>query len=252
MRVLFALFLSLFIVSCGGYQPVAKYSKTLFAQPVLVKVKIDPEDPSTGVYLQEEITKMAVNRLNLTTTKNVDEAKGYILVNSYTINTTPVTKDDNGNVIRYSINAALEFAVKDKKGFWSKNIVASEYVPVKAKSSVSVAAKQKASKLAIKKALDDFVVAVIKRAQKLGSQEDNNTKKELNQKPNSLDNSVTNTQDNAANTQDSENDSSIEGNSALPDEDTSNKKVITVNNNEGEPIVNLVVTDEEEVPSFGY
>lgn len=251
MRVLFALFLSLFIVSCGGYQPVAKYSKTLFQKPVLVKVKIDPEDPSTGVYLQEEITKMAVNRLNLTTTKNVDEAKGYILVNSYTINTTPVTKDDNGNVIRYSINAALEFAVKDKKGFWSKNIVASEYVPVKAKSSVSVAAKQKASKLAIKKALDDFVVAVIKRAQKLGSQEDNNTKKELNQKPNSLDNSVTNTQDNATNTQDSVNDSSIEGSSAIPNEDTSNKKVITVDNEEGEPIVNLVVSDEE-VPSFGY
>ena len=251
MRVLFALFLSLFIVSCGGYQPVAKYSKTLFQKPVLVKVKIDPEDPSTGVYLQEEITKMAVNRLNLTTTKNVDEAKGYILVNSYTINTTPVTKDDNGNVIRYSINAALEFAVKDKKGFWSKNIVASEYVPVKAKSSVSVAAKQKASKLAIKKALDDFVVAVIKRAQKLGSQEDNNTKKELNQKPNSLDNSVTNTQDNATNTQDSMNDSSIERSSAIPNEDTSNKKVITVDNEEGEPIVNLVVSDEE-VPSFGY
>ncbi len=251
MRVLFALFLSLFIVSCGGYQPVAKYSKTLFAQPVLVKVKIDPEDPSTGVYLQEEITKMAVDRLNLTTTKNVDEAKGYILVNSYTINTTPVTKDDNGNVIRYSINAALEFAVKDKKGFWSKNIVASEYVPVKAKSSVSVAAKQKASKLAIKKALDDFVVAVIKRAQKLGSQEDNNTKKELNQKPNSLDNSVTNTQDNATNTQDSMNDSSIKRSSAIPNEDTSNKKVITVDNEEGEPIVNLVVSDEE-VPSFGY
>ena len=251
MRVLFALFLSLFIVSCGGYQPVAKYSKTLFAQPVLVKVKIDPEDPSTGVYLQEEITKMAVDRLNLTTTKNVDEAKGYILVNSYTINTTPVTKDDNGNVIRYSINAALEFAVKDKKGFWSKNIVASEYVPVKAKSSVSVAAKQKASKLAIKKALDDFVVAVIKRAQKLGSQEDNNTKKELNQKPNSLDNSVTNTQDNATNTQDSVNDLSIEGSSAIPNEDKSNKKVITVDNEEGEPIVNLVVSDEE-VPSFGY
>ena len=111
MRVLFALFLSLFIVSCGGYQPVAKYSKTLFQKPVLVKVKIDPEDPSTGVYLQEEITKMAVNRLNLTTTKNVDEAKGYILVNSYTINTTPVTKDDNGNVIRYSINAALELSL---------------------------------------------------------------------------------------------------------------------------------------------
>ena len=251
MRVLFALFLSLFIVSCGGYQPVAKYSKTLFQKPVLVKVKIDPEDPSTGVYLQEEITKMAVNRLNLTTTKNVDEAKGYILVNSYTINTTPVTKDDNGNVIRYSINAALEFAVKDKKGFWSKNIVASEYVPVKAKSSVSVAAKQKASKLAIKKALDDFVVAVIKRAQKLGSQEDNNTKKELNQKPNSLDNSVTNTQDNATNTQDSVNDSSIERSSAIPNEDTSNKKVITVDNEEGEPIVNLVVSDEE-APSFGY
>ncbi len=251
MRVLYALFLSLFIVSCGGYQPVAKYSKTLFQKPVLVKVKIDPEDPSTGVYLQEEITKMAVNRLNLTTTKNVDEAKGYILVNSYTINTTPVTKDDNGNVIRYSINAALEFAVKDKKGFWSKNIVASEYVPVKAKSSVSVAAKQKASKLAIKKALDDFVVAVIKRAQKLGSQEDNNTKKELNQKPNSLDNSVTNTQDNATNTQDSVNDLSIEGSSAIPNEDKSNKKVITVDNEEGEPIVNLVVSDEE-APSFGY
>jgi len=79
---------------------------------------------------------MAVNRLNLTITKNVDKAKSYILVNSYTINTTPETKDENGNIIRYSINAAIEFAIKDKYGFWSKNIVASEFVSVKAESSV--------------------------------------------------------------------------------------------------------------------
>jgi len=174
MRIVIAFIFSLILIGCGGYQPVVKYSKHIFAEPVFVKVKIDPEDPKTGEYLQDEITKMAINRLNLILTQNVNKAKNYILVNSYTVNTTPVTKDNNGNVIRYSINAAIEFAIKDKYGFWSKNIVASEYVSVKAQSLISATAKDKATKLAIKKALDDFVVAVMQRANKVKSKEKSN------------------------------------------------------------------------------
>lgn len=211
MRVLLAFLFSLVLVGCGGYKPVAQYSKKIFKEPVLVKVKIDPEDPSTGEYLQDEISRMAINRLNLATTKNVDEAKGYILVNNYTINTTPVTKDKNGNVIRYSINAAIEFAVKDKKGFWSKNIVSSEYVGVKAESSVSQVAKDKASKIAIRKALDSFVLAVIKRGQKLEKEEAENNKQT---------NSVEPTLDN------------------LKDSNTSNETSLN------KPLVNLVIVDD--------
>jgi hypothetical protein len=162
-RFWFLILISLFVASCG-YKPVQKYAKNLFENPVLVKVKLDPEDPENGEYLEDEIAKMAINRLNLTLTKNVDNAKGYIIVNNYTINTTPANKDDDGNVIRYSINAAVEFAVKDKYGFWSKNIVANEYVSVKAQSILSSIDKAKAGKLAIKKALDAFVIAVINRA----------------------------------------------------------------------------------------
>jgi len=171
MRLFFVMLVAFFVAGCGGYKPVANYSKSMFEEPVIVKVKIDPEDPSTGEYLQDEIIRMAVNRLNLTITKNVNSAKSYIIVNSYTINTSPITKDDNGNVIRYSINAAIEFAVKDKEGFWSKNIVSSEYVSVKAQSSISEIAKDKATKLAIKKALDDFVLAVMKRGQEISKKE---------------------------------------------------------------------------------
>jgi hypothetical protein len=155
-----------FISACGGYKPIEQYSKAIFNEPVLVKVKIDPEDPASGEYLEDEIAKMATNRLNLKLTNNVHEAKSYIIVNNYTINTTTANKDDKGNVIRYSVNAAVEFAVEDKLGFWSKNIVASEFVSVKAQSLISAQEKEKASKIAIKKAVDDFLVAIIQRTKK--------------------------------------------------------------------------------------
>jgi len=165
MRIGLIFILLFFITSCG-YKPVEKYSVNIFDNPVLVKVKLDPEDPEYGEYLEDEIAKMAINRLNLRLTKNVNEAKSYILVNNYTINTTAANRDKDGNVIRYSVNAAIEFAVKDRYGFWSKNIVANEYVSVKAQSILSSVDKEKAAKLAIKKALDEFVVAVINRANK--------------------------------------------------------------------------------------
>ncbi len=178
MKYLVAVIVAIFVVACGGYKPVPNYAADIFAQPVLTKVKIDPEDPDAGVYLQDELSKMAVNRLNLTLTKNVNKAKGYILVNSYTINTTPTNTDSNGSVIRYSVNAAIEFAVKDKYGFWSKNIVANEYVSVKAQSLISALDKEKASRVAIQKALDAFALAVLKRSREVGknkSELDNNS-----------------------------------------------------------------------------
>ena len=231
MRLLFAFLFSLVLVGCGGYKPVAQYSKNIFAEPVLVKVKIDPEDPSTGEYLQDEVSRMAINRLNLATTKNVDEAKGYILVNNYTINTTPVTKDKNGNVIRYSINAAIEFAVKDKKGFWSKNIVSSEYVGVKAESSVSQVAKDKASKIAIRKALDSFVLAVIKRGQKYAKEDANKPQDKQNESIDSQKDS--NFQDTQIDTtQDSIDNTTI-------DDNNSNSEA-----NEDKPLINLVIVDD--------
>ena len=157
----------LFLISgCGGYKPVEQYSKAIFNEPVLVKVKIDPEDPAAGEYLEDEIAKMATNRLNLKLTNNVHEAKNYIIVNNYTINTTTANKDDKGNVIRYSVNAAVEFAIQDRLGFWSKNIVANEFVSVKAQSLISAQEKEKAGKIAIKKAVDDFLVAIIQRTKK--------------------------------------------------------------------------------------
>jgi len=229
MRLLFAFLFSLVLIGCGGYKPVAQYSKNIFNEPVLVKVKIDPEDPSTGEYLQDEISKMAINRLNLSTTKNVNEAKSYILVNSYTINTTPVTKDNDGNVIRYSINAAIEFAIKDKKGFWSKNIVASEYVNVKAQSSVSQVAKEKATKISIQKALDSFVLAVIKRGQKYS--------KELNNMP----------ADKESKHIENDESNSYNSNSVETQTDNTQDSNIPAKDNVDKPLVNLVVVDEDSL-----
>jgi len=168
MRYLIVLILAFLLGACGGYKPVPNYSNDIFEEPVLVKVKLDPEDPDAGIFLQDEIARMVVNRLNLTLTKDVDAAKSYIVVNSYTINTTPLNYDDNGNVIRYAVNAAIEFAVKDKYGFWSKNIVASEYVSVKAQSLVGTFEKEEAGRVAIKKALDAFILAVMERSRKVG------------------------------------------------------------------------------------
>ncbi len=234
MRLLFAFLFSLVLIGCGGYKPVVQYSKNIFAEPVLVKVKIDPEDPSTGEYLQDEVSRMAINRLNLSTTKNVNKAKGYILVNSYTINTTPATKDDNGNIIRYSINAAIEFAIKDKKGFWSKNIVASEYVAVKAESSVSQVAKDKATKLAIHKALDSFVLAVIQRGQKLEKEDAENGVEATTEQIKPVDN-VDNREDNFYSN----------SNSSTQTDSTQDTNEVTVDDNADKPLVNLVVVDDD-------
>ena len=165
MKFLITFLTAFLLLACGGNKPVAKYAATTFAEPVLVNVKIDPEDVESGEFIQDELTRTVVNRLHLRITKNVDEAKSYILVNIYAINTSPANYDDDGNVIRYSVNAAIKFAMKDKFGFWTKNIVTNQYVSVKAQSLLSQTDKQKAEKLAIKKALDAFVAAVVNRAQ---------------------------------------------------------------------------------------
>ena len=226
MRIFVVMMFSLLLIGCGGYKPVANYSKNIFSEPVIAKVKIDPEDPSIGEYLQDEIIKMSVNRLNLSVTKNVNKAKSYILVNSYTINTTPETKDDDGNIIRYSINTAIEFAIKDKYGFWSKNIVASEFVSVKEESSVSQSAKDKATKLAIKKALDNFIVAVAKRAQEMEKKSSNSSNK-LSDSENSYED------ENIIQEEVPAEDTSL--NIVAEDEDTAAEK----------PLVNIVVSDDE-------
>ena len=162
MKFVFALLTAFILMACGG-KPVAKYASSVFEEPVLVNVKIDPEDVESGEFIQDELMRTVVNRLNLKITKNVDKAKSYILVNIYAVNTSPANYDDDGNVIRYSVNAAIKFAMKDKKGFWTKNIVTNQFVSVKAQSLLSQSDKQKAEKLAIKKALDAFVVAIVNR-----------------------------------------------------------------------------------------
>ena len=201
MRIWLTFLLSFFILSCG-YKPVQKYAHNIFENPVLVKVKLDPEDPEYGEYLEDEIAKMAINRLNLTLTKNVNKAKGYILVNDYTINTTPANKDKDGNVIRYSINAAIEFAVKDKYGFWSKNIVTNEYVSVKAQSVLSQSEKQKATKVAIKKALDEFVAAVINRANQVAKNKTPTINKPLSTNKPQLEQKIENNYETTSNIED--------------------------------------------------
>ena len=192
MKFIYVVLTVFIIAACGG-KPVAQYAKTTFEEPVLVNVKIDPEDVESGEFIQDELTRTVVNRLNLQITKNVDKAKSYILVNIYAVNTSPSNKDDDGNVIRYSVNAAIKFAMKDRIGFWTKNIVRNEYVSVKAQSLLSQTDKQKAEKLAIKKALDAFVVAVIKRA-KEAPKEKLDKKKEGNSILNEND-SIINSQD---------------------------------------------------------
>lgn len=172
MKYIVAILVTVFMAACSGYKPLPQYSSELFKSPVIVKVKLDPEDPASGVYLQDTISQFVTNRLNLAITKDVNKASNYIVVNDYTINTSPANYDKNGNVVRYSVNAAIVFAVKDKKGFWSKNIVANEYVDVAPKAALATNDKDKAAKVAINRALDDFMVAIVKRSQKLQKEEE--------------------------------------------------------------------------------
>ncbi len=167
MKFFYIFLLSLIISACGGYKPVPQMAKSIFEEPVLVKVSLNEKDPQSGRYIEEELIKTVINRLNITVTQNAKIAKNYIVVTIYAVNTSVANKDDDGNVIRYSVNAAIKFAVQDRYGFWFKNIVANEFVSVKAKSVLSENEKAKAEKNAIQKALDDFVVAVANRAQEV-------------------------------------------------------------------------------------
>jgi len=166
MKKYIAIISSFLLIGCSniGYKPIAKYSNKIFNQPIITNVKIDPEDPYTGVYLYDEITNMIKNRLNLKITKNVKEVNNYILVNRYTTTTTPTTSDDNGYTIRYTLNVVIELAIKDKYGFWSKNIIITEHVASEDNLSISQVTKNNAIKLAIKKAINNFLIAIVKRA----------------------------------------------------------------------------------------
>jgi len=188
MKFLFTFLTALILIACGG-KPVAKYASSVFDEPVLVNVKIDPEDVESGEFIQDELTRTVANRLNLKITRNVDLAKSYILVNIYAVNTSPANYDDNGNVIRYSVNAAIKFAMKDKMGFWTKNVVTNQFVSVKAQSLLSQSDKQKAEKQAIKKALDAFVVAVVNRGESYKEKEQSENNKSLDNSNNSFNSS---------------------------------------------------------------
>ncbi len=166
MKLFYVILISFLINACGsnGYEPVPKLAKSIFQEPVLVKVSLNEKDPQSGKYIEDELIKTLTNRLNLKITSNATIAKNYIIVTIYAINASVANKDNDGNPIRYSINAALKFAVEDRYGFWFKNIVTNEFVSVKAKSILSENEREKAEKIAIQKALDNFILAIATRA----------------------------------------------------------------------------------------
>ena len=262
MRLLVVAFFAFLLTACSGYKPAPKFSADIFTNPVIVKVKIDSEDPDTGTYLEDEIARMAINRLNLTLTKRVKEANGYILVNSYTINTTPINKDKNGNVIRYSVNSAIEFAVKDKYGFWSKNIVAGAYVTVKPQSLMSALDKEKATKLAIKLALDEFVADVMKRSREMDKKRLDMPKEKQNMSANTqvtnsanatAENSeITDTTNTASQSIDSTVDSSIDTSSDTSADTTDSSVDNTTGFGDSNPFVSEIPDNSSDTTSDNY
>ena len=232
-----------FIVGCSSQQPVAKVVNSIFNNPVLVNVKIDPEDPKSGNVLEDELKKMVINRLNLQLTENIDEAKSYILVTNYIVNTVPVTKDDKGNVIRYSVYIAMQLAMKDKAGFWSKNITTGTYVVVKAKSILSQQEKEKATKIAIKKGIDELVVAIAKRAKEKANDIDKNLDNIANLDSNgesNEDNNSNSLQDNISNDlyQDNTTNSDVNIDNETNQDNTTNSYVNSDNDNQDNPTNN--------------
>ena len=230
MKRLLLLIVGIFlIVGCSSQQPVAKAANSIFDNPILVNVKIDPEDPKSGNVLEDELKKMVINRLNLKLTENIDEAKSYILVTNYIVNTVPVTKDDKGNVIRYSVYIAMQLAMKDKAGFWSKNITTGTYVVVKAKSILSEQEKEKATKIAIKKGVDELIVAIAKRAREKA----NDINKNLDNIANLDSNGVSNEDNNSNSLQDNISNDSYQDNTTNSDVNSDNdtNQDNTTNNN---------------------
>ena len=153
---------ALIITGCG-YKPVAQYGRDLLPGPVYVDVRLSGVEPQNGVYLKDEIIRMLKNRFHEKVSLHKEGAVSQIVVPGYTIGYSPLTYDKNGYVTRYRVTTDITFNLIMPKEKLSKKIVSSEDVSIQPGSLTSSVAREAAIRVAIRKAMDQFLAYVAQK-----------------------------------------------------------------------------------------
>jgi hypothetical protein len=153
---------TLMIGGCA-YQPVAKYGRDLFPDPVYVDVRLSGVEPQNGVYLKDELIRLLKNRFHEKVSLHKEGAVSQIIVPNYAISYSPLTYDSNGYVTRYRVTTEIDFILITPKEKLTKRISGTEDVSIQPGSLTSSVARETAIRVAIRKAMDQFVAYVAQK-----------------------------------------------------------------------------------------
>jgi len=151
------------IITGCGYKPAARYGRDLLPDPVYVDVRLSGVEPQNGVYLKDEIIRLLKNRFHEKVSLHKEGAVSQIVVPSYTINYSPLTYDSNGYVTRYRVTTNITFNLITPKEKLTKKISSTEDVSIQPGSLTSSVAREAAIRVAIRKAMDQFLAYVAQK-----------------------------------------------------------------------------------------
>ncbi len=154
---------SLVLISGCGYRPASQYARHILPDPVYVDVRLSGVEPQNGVYLKEEIMKVLRTHFQERVVSDKGRSVSQITVPNYTISYSPLTYDTDGYVTRYRVTANIVFILKTPKETLHKKISAAEDVSIQPGSLTSTAAREYAIRVAIRKAMDNFIAWVAQK-----------------------------------------------------------------------------------------
>jgi len=160
---LFTLIIGVLMISGCGYKPAARYGRDLLPDPVYVDVRLSGVEPQNGVYLKDEILRLLMSRFHERIAPDETTAVSRIIVPSYTIDYSPLTYDSNGYVTRYRVTTEITFRLITPKETLDKKITSTEDVSIQPGSLTSSAAREYAIRVAIRKAMDQFLAYVAQK-----------------------------------------------------------------------------------------
>jgi outer membrane lipopolysaccharide assembly protein LptE/RlpB len=160
---LFTLIMSALVISGCGYKPAARYGRDLLPDPVYVDVRLSGVEPQNGVYLKDEILRLLMSRFHERIAPDETTAVSRIIVPSYTISYSPLTYDTNGYVTRYRVTTEITFRLITPKETLNKKITSTEDVSIQPGSLTSSAAREYAIRVAIRKAMDQFLAYIARK-----------------------------------------------------------------------------------------
>jgi hypothetical protein len=159
----FTLIMSVLVISGCGYKPAARYGRDLLPDPVYVDVRLSGVEPQTGVYLKDEILRLLRTRFHERVALHKEGAVSRIVVPSYSIDYSPLTYDADGYVTRYRVSSRITFELTTPKEKLTKKISTTEDVSIQPGSLTSSLAREAAIRVAIRKAMDQFLAYVAQK-----------------------------------------------------------------------------------------